>query len=334
MNTEINFDELIPIIDEAQLPDDTKLTDENGEVDSVDEDTSTDDIDDDTSEDNNEPEVSQAATLFYKELAANGIGEDNKEEYSFEDVNNLINNYTTSLPEQITNNIIQSTPELGRKLIDYVFTKGDSLSKDDLTTFVTTYLEDISSTDIDINSEDKAREVLSAQYKKQGFKDNVVEVILDTLEDDGDLINEAKKFIDNKPSKSDELLNQTKEEKQAALEAQQTFINSINSEFEDLKWNKNKVAQVRTNLFNGTASKILSEASKHPKALIQLADIATYWDEKTKSFDLEKYSEKSSSKQAKSLKDKIEQDMFNSTPRTKSTKVQKDNPLEGLRLVV
>ena len=170
---EIKLDVLIPVFDDTDL--------QNEYVEEVSEDVTPDDVEveedevveDEDSEDE-VPESNEAATLFYKELAANGIGKDDKDDYTFEDVNSLINDYTSTLPEKITNEIIGSTPEIGQKLIDYVFTKGESLSKEDLASFVNTYLEDVSSTDISVDNESDARTFLSDVYKKQGFKEKAL----------------------------------------------------------------------------------------------------------------------------------------------------------------
>lgn len=334
------LDNLIPVLDVEDVVD-TPIEESTPETLGATPEPTTDEVDDketvdttdDKESDEDAPEPSQAATLFYKELAANGIGKDDKDEYTFEDVNSLLNEYTSALPQQITEQIIESTPELGRKAVDYIFSKGADLTKDDLKSFVTTYLEDLSSDDIVIDSDETARQVLEAEYKGK-FKPNVIEVMLDTLEDDGELQAEAKKLIESKPKKADQMLEQTKQEKIDAAKAQQDYINAINAQFDEFGWDKRLVSQLQSDFISGKTAKIFSEAGTHPKAMAQLINLGRYWDDKTKSFNFDKFIEKAGTKQAKSLKDKIEQDMFSSTPQTRSTKVTKENPLDGLVPIV
>lgn len=323
---EINFDELIPIVGEENV---IPTVEEETITESIKDDSSKEIIEDEETvepEENDESENEDftVSTRFYKEIASHGYVEDDKDQYTYDDIDKLI---TKDLPEKITSEIIESTPEIGRQLMDYVFTKGKDLNKEDLTNFVNTYLTDLDSQSITIDSDESARSYLKDVYSKQGFKETVVEVMLDTLEDENELQKEAKSHLENSPKKSDELLNQEKINQQELQKQNEMYIQSINEEFNSLDWDTRKVNRLKQNLFNGTVASILTKASKSPKATVQLADIADYWDDKTESFNFDKLIQKANSKETKSLKDRIEADMFNSTPATKSRTASKNKKL-------
>lgn len=280
--------------------------------------------------DQSTPQGDEVATLFYQKLVEEGIAQpqEDKEDYTWEDVNKVTKYYSEELPLHITNQIIESTPEFGRTLVDYVFTKGETLTAEDLKEFMNTYISDVETAtrEIDFSNIETARDFLSKKYKGQGFRDAQVEVLLDTLEDEEEngkaLINEAKSIFEKEKSefKSSNILEQEKQtikaQREQAQRQQQELLRNIDEELESTGWKPARIRKLRTNLVNGETAKVLKMAAEYPSALVQLADIADYFDPKTKKFDLSSYIAQRDSKQATDLKEKIKRDMFTSASST------------------
>lgn len=344
----INFDSLVPQLDNDAFdqtiidpieesieptPEDTASEEDldNTEEDSIEstaeieptvEDTTEDSIEDDT---NSESKGNEVATLFYQELVDRGIAaqEDGKTDYTWEDVNNVLDGYSRELPEQVADQIISSTPEYARNLIDYVFTKGENLSKEDLKNFYNQYLDDLDilESNTDFTDASTARDFLAKEYKAQGFRDAQIEVLLDTLEDESEetLKAEAKKYADKRKEslKTKEILNEEKENLRSSKEELREFSNKITEELTSTGWKASRINKVKQELFNGRTNEVLSRAAKHPKALIQLANLATYFDEKTGEFNFKDFILQTTSEDAKGLRDKIKKDMFSSGSTTR-----------------
>ena len=344
MNEKINFDDLVPKLDDEAfdtgLPTVEEATspNENNEVEETEEtvqteqsQVNTDSVDTDVdtpkseevSTEKSEPEVNEAATLFYQELVNQGIATEDseKEEYSWDDVSGVINNYKEELPKQITEQLIDSAPDLGKDLIDYVFTKGQDLKPEDLNEFMSQYISDIQDQNTEFNDVEKARDYLSNKYTDQGIRKSQIEVMLDALEDEGDdaVFEEAKKFKtkDVENSKSKQMLNQSKEQTQQRQQQQQQFAQSLMEELTNTGWKQQRIQRVQQDLSTGKTNELLSKAGNSPKALIQLANLATYFDEKSGQFNFDDFIKQAVSKDATSLKDKITKDMFSTGTTTK-----------------
>lgn len=277
------------------------------------------------------------ATLYYNTLVEKGIAtpQEDKEEYTWDDVESATNYYTQELPHQIADQLVKQAPELGQQLIDFVFTKGQNLTKEDLTQFTKEYLEDISS--VEINTEDDARSYLEQVYSKQFSRKSQVQAAIEALEDEGALVDEAKKHLETKPKKSQQTLQQIKEEQNNIREQQRQFAEQVIQELNNTGWANNKINTIKQNLTNGRVNEVLKKASSNPKALIQLADFINTFDENSSEFDLKNFKVQATSNQVKSLKDKITEDMFNSaasSTKASSSKVKKKFDLDKLRPII
>ena len=324
----INFDELVPQLDENVFTnqemnvevEETPIQEEKEgfQVEPI--------IEEESPEKPAEAEVSadDVATLFYKELVEQGIASDmQKEGYSWEDVNKVINDYREELPKQVTEAIISSSPELGQSLIDFVFTKGSTLNKDDLKQFMSDYLDDIETLqkDVSFDTNESAREFLLNTYKNQGFRNNQIEAMLDALEDESEtaLKDEAKKYADKQKEnlKSAQRLNEAKVERQSQDTSMQQFALSIQEELKNTGWKSTRINKIRDSLVSGQTNEVLKKASKSAKALVQLANLATYYDENLGTFKFEDFIKQELSPETKQLKDRITRDMFSTGTTTR-----------------
>jgi hypothetical protein len=220
------------------------------------------------------------------------------------------------IPQLITKSIIDESPEHTKKLFQYAFTKGNDLTKEDLKTFINTYLDDVSDKEIETN--DEAREVLKKMYASQGMKEKSINAVLDTLEDDDELIEEAKKF--KVGNKADKLIQDAEQEVSTRKQADETFIKNIQKDLSETGWQKDRVEKVTKELSSNVINTKLSELAKDSKGLIQLANFLSYYDLKSKNFNFEAFVNQTFSKDAEKLKTSILKDNFNSaSTRTQSS---------------
>lgn len=332
----INFDELVPQLDENVFAhQEIDATTEENPIE-TDGKQLEEPVIEESIEETPEPEPASpddVATLFYKELVEQGIASDlQKEGYSWEDVNKVINDYREELPKQVTEAIITSSPEFGQSLIDYIFTKGSSLSREDLKQFMQDYLDDVETLEKDItfDTNDSARQFLTSTYKNQGFRDSQIEAMLDALEDESDtaLKDEAKKYFEKQKEnlKSTQKLQEAKIQKQSQETSMQQFAMSIQEELKNTGWKPTRVNKIREALVSGETNTVLKKASTSPKALIQLANLATYYDEKTGVFKFDDFVKQELTPETKQLKDRITRDMFSTGTTTRG---QLSNPNKG-----
>lgn len=334
----IDLDNLIPDMDDDFFKTEDPI-EETAVEESIETETDTDDTSDNDPQEtvetdvDEDAEIDETATLVYKKFIEEGlVPESDKEGFSWKDVNNFTETYKKELPKMVVQDILNSTPELGQTLIDYVLTKGEELSKEDLQDFYNTYLNDLSKmAETKEFDNESSREYLSEIYKKQGFRDNQIEALLDALEDDDELVKEATETFEKnkKELESAKKLESTKATRQSTIESQrqetEKLLNDLNKELTALNWKPTKTNQIKQDLITGKTSSILKEAGKSPKALIQLADLASYFDSKTGEFDLTAYINQAKTKEAINLKNTILKDKFSSAVANSKNKLTNPN---------
>lgn len=259
------------------------------------------------------------STALYQELIQKGIVKDaEKEEYSWDDIEGAIQSYKDELPDQVAESLVKQAPDKGKALIDFIFTKGDSLTDDDLKGFYQQYLEDLSYTSIVVDTEDKAREYLDNAYSKQGFKPSVRTAMIEALEDEGDLLNTAKDLAkkENDQNKSQQALSEAKNNKQEDKQAKAQFASDVLAELEKTEWTPQVVSEIKRQLASQQTWTILNQAANSPKAVLQLANLARFYNPENGSFNFDSFVKQAASKDIKSLKDKITQDMVSTGSNT------------------
>ena len=258
----------------------------------------------------------KVSTMFYQELAKRGIAiESDNDEHSWEDVEGTLNNYTEELPKRVADTLIDSVPEVGKQLMSFLFSKQESLTKENLQEYFDEHLQNLSTPSE--FTEDQARTYLQDHYKGK-FRTSQVNAMIDALEDEDALQEEAKKLVGEGKQRREAELEEEREERTTS---QRQFVQSLNSEFEDLSWSKRRVSKVKDIITTGNGNKILGEVVNDPKGLIQMMNFLTYW--KNGAFDLSDYSNIQKSKRSRSLKDSITEEMMSSA--TSGTKSKNKN---------
>jgi len=208
------------------------------------------------------------------------------------------------------------------------------MTADDLKSFISDFLEETDSQNTEINDVDSARNVLTAIYKEQGFKPTMIELMLNALDADGveELIKEAIN-AKQKNSKTDTKIAKAQEELQQKENKQKVFVESIKQEVAQLGWKPKKVNAVMSAISGSKLTETINDVVKNPKALIQLADFLTYYN--NGNFDLTSFVNQGLSSKIEETKKNIVKDHFSSVPQTSGTnKLNPNKVLENLEPII
>jgi len=267
-------------------------------------------------------EDNNVSTLLYNELVQRGVARaGDKEDYSWDDVNTVLNSYSEELPLQVANSIIESVPEKAKNLISFILTKQDNLTDADLQTFYKEHLNSISTPDQFDN--DSARDFLREQYKGK-FRASQIEAAIDALEDEEVLIEEALKLKNESVKKTQESLEREREQK---VIDQRQFISSLSNEFKELNWSSNRINKVKQSISSGKGNELLSKIVNSPNGLIHLYNFMEYFDESNGKFNLNDFANIAQSNASKQLKDKITGEMFSSASSNTKSSTKSVRPL-------
>lgn len=263
------------------------------------------------------------AVAIFEELVNKGIL-DESDRNSFDGSWEKIEESLDTLPQRVLNGIIQQAPDLTKNVVRFAFSS-DNITRDDLVNFLNTYLEETKPETVDISTMDDARDYLYKVYEDRGLKPKAINAALNSLEDEGDLLDEAKKEYEkmqqekqNTP-KSEKLIADKQNEKMQQDQQRMQFIESLNNELEATGWKPTKVNQIRQNFSN--VNQILQDVYKNPKSLVKLVDFLTYYN--NGDIDYTKFINSLETPKAKEFKSRF-QDIVNSP--TLSTKSNFKNP--------
>lgn len=263
-----------------------------------------------------ESEEDETASAFYENLVARNILQEGLEIKNWDDLDLALDQLEQDLPKKVEESILNRVPEKGKLLMEYVLTKGNSLTTEDLESFYKEYLEEINESEItDVN---KAREVLKKAYSGK-FDDDTIEIMLDSLEDKGTLLDKANA---EKPNKVKQIIESTKEEIAQREQANVEYVQNINDAFEDFTWAKSHKQKIHEQLFSGETEKLIQEIAKKPKALVELANLLSYYDPKKETFNIETFVNQVNTKKVNSLKETVKAKMGNSQTSTRANKKQ------------
>jgi len=294
------FDNVLPVLDITEDAINIPTKEEEKEVEDLDnpilEEEDNDQVEGDT----------KVSTLLFKELSERGIinGED-KEEFSWDDIDNSLKKYTEELPLRVAQSLIESLPEEGKALMNFLLTKQANLTKEELTQY---YEEHLKTTLTSIDNEDVARDYLREHYKGK-FRASQITAMLDALEDEEGLVEEANKVKEEIKREKERGLDQ---ERQSQLQSQKQFVQSLSSEFQSLPWDTNRIEKVKQSIVSGEGNAKLAKIAQSPNGLIHLYNFMTYFDETNGKFDLTDFAKIASTKQVKGLKDSLTEDMLSS----------------------
>lgn len=223
--------------------------------------------------------------------------------------------HLNKLPETYLNAAIQATHPDSADLLTYAFQLGDKADRTKLKEFFDQY---VNVEEVDINNEDVAYSYLEEKLiSKPGFKNPAkLAAYLDSHVEDGTLLDLAKEIKEEEDAVK--LANKQKEidlanaNKLAQEEAQREFFTNLRTELDTYDWKKEKKEAILKNLEPKEATRKNQLIANSPKALIQLADIYTRFNEKTGEFDLSDLELKAKSKSVQKELEKLQKDKLTS----------------------
>ena len=240
-----------------------------------------------------------------------------KEVASWEDFESEINSYKTELPNKIRQEIIESSGEEFKRLYEFSLTKPE-LTRADLIDFLQAEENDAQVESINDNL--SARTYLKKQYSSQ-FEDNVLDAMLDALEDSDQLLTKAKSV---KTNQAEQKLAQAQAQQEQLIQQQQEFFNSISTELDAQPWKESHRKNVKQAWQSGKVDQTLQAVANNPKALVQLINFLSYYDDTSSNFNLDTFFTKAQSKETNSVKNKIISSAQNRGGSTKSKKANSD----------
>lgn len=248
------------------------------------------------------------AKATYEEFLERGYiteSDDDKFDGSFD----WINKNLESLPQRVQQDLIQSVPQEGRDLIEFVLEAGQNLTKDKLVSFYKDYLSDEQSS---VETDDEAREFLESVYKTKGMRDKAIAAQLDDLEDENQLLTEAQKELSLQESKVKKHIEEAKQMSAQQIKAQQDWNNSVEQHIQSLPAKQQKIVAETAN----KARDIVNEVSGKPDAYVELLKFLSYY--KNGKFDLSTLEKEVATKTVSGLQNKLAAAKINTGGRGKS----------------
>ena len=117
-------------------------------------------------------------------------------------------------------------------------------------------------------------------------------------------------------------------ENQERQKQTQEFISNIQKELTNTGWKQERISKITQVLSGNTFSSKLQEITANPKALVQLADLLTYYS--NGEFNLDAFKKQVESNPTKTLKEKLKENQFSSGTTRTSSNIRKPDPEEEL----
>lgn len=239
-------------------------------------------------------EPDELAKFTYEEYKNRGLiieSEDNP----FDGTLEWVEKQMDELPTIVQNNLISKLPTEARDFVDLLLTK-PNLTKDDFRQFYQDFLNDESPV---VETVDEARTFLESVYAEKGLKPKAIQAQLDDLEDEKQLIDEAKKELDKKGSVTKANLQAVKQQEIEYQKQHTEFLTSVQTEIGTY----NPVRQKAIKEIAPNVGQIVNDISSNPKAYTQLLDILTYY--KDGKFDLSKFEKQAETKVVNKFRDRL-----------------------------
>lgn len=279
--------------------------------------------DEEEEEDPNPKEVDPVAKGTYETLVEKGILSESED---FDGTLDFIENQLENLPQAVANSLVSNAPEVGQNLIDYIFTRGKDLTREDLHSFMSTHMEDLMpAVEREFTEVKDALEYIEESLKKT-YSGTRAKLMAEAILDEGDeaVIEEAKSIYEKEkestPKKAKALLEKEKDQQADKVEKQRKFVSKVLEEVDSLEWKDKRKNTIKLSLAKNLHEEALSSAYGNPKAFVQLVDFLTYFNKETNEFDLTAFIAARDSKVTKKIKDKASSDRWSSSGSTSSGK--------------
>jgi len=300
-------------------------------------------------EEPDEPEYSEeadeAAIGYYKSLVSKGFLEESEEfDGTFDTLEQVMDKSLPKIAAEssevlnyVAEQIYLNAPEPLQKILQFAFLKPDT-NYDELKTFVNNLspaLEEVP----EVKDAQGARNYLEGEYSKMITNRTALKAALDTLEDSDEdtIVQEANVRIKatnadlkaQQKALSDRMIEDAKTAQENERAAQEQFSQSVYTELKNTGWTDKRQKSLSHFIGSGKVADTIRQASLNPKAFVQLADLATYFDAKKGEFDFKAYIDHYASSKVKDIKNSAFKDNFGSAGnRSKSSKSKDTSGVE------
>lgn len=265
----------------------------------------------DGEEDVQEIEVNQVKEIY--KVISSVLPIDENEEPTTEWLEEQVND----APRKLLEVAITSMPQDAQVVLGYIANKPDFTMQD-----LVEYTKQFVPNQVDVETMEGAKQYLKSNpaFAKMYDADELDEE-LDRLEDNDKLLTKAKKLKEAEDSikiaEATKLAQQTKEQQEANLAKQKQLAKELNVQVDSLGWKEDTKRSVFENLKSERVQFVNNKLKENPKAIVQMAHIYSFFDEKT-GFDklFEVLEGKSKSKKAEETKDKLQQSKLSGLVRT------------------
>jgi hypothetical protein len=259
-----------------------------------------------------------AAVAIFEELINKGVLDEQDRE-NFDGTWEKVEESLTTLPQRVLNGLVQQAPDLTKDVLRFAFTS-PNITRDDLVTFLNTYIEETKPIDVKLSTMDDARDFLYNIYEERGLKPRAINAALNSLEDEGDLLDEAKQEYEklaqekSKTPKSEQLIADKENEELQKSQERIKFAEKISEELEATGWKASKINEIKNNFSN--VNQVLQDIYKNPKSLIKLVDFLSYYN--NGDIDYSKFINSVETPKAKEFKQRFQEIVNSPTLSTKS----------------
>lgn len=247
--------------------------------------------------------------VFYNFLVEQQFIDEDEE---FDGTPEKLEHYMQNIGYYAFNKVAENLGDDGKNLLKYALSLGEDASKERLQEFFSVRAQ---VPDVDFDDENEVKAFLKDYYlaTKQYNEDDVDDRI-EFLEAKGKLSSFAEKHYNELLENINAYEEQQISVEQQKQQAKQELFNNVRSELMSYEWSLEKKKQVADKLNNKEFRRINNMIQQSPKALIQLADLYTYFDEEKQEFDLSNLIQKrqATNKAQKSL-DNLEKNSFSSS---------------------
>lgn len=247
--------------------------------------------------------------VFYNFLVEQKFIDEDEE---FDGTPEKLENYMQNIGYYAFNKVAENLGDDGKNLLKYALALGEDASKERLQEFFSVRAQ---VPEIDFEDEDEVKAFLKDYYlaTKQYSEDDVDDRI-EFLETKGKLSSFAEKHYNELIENINAYEEQQISVEQQKQQAKQELFNNVRSELMSYDWSLEKKKQVADKLNNKEFRRINNMIQQSPKALIQLADLYTYFDEEKQEFDLSSLVQKrQATNKAQKALDNLEKNSFSSS---------------------
>lgn len=250
----------------------------------------------------------------FQELVSKGyMTEDEKFDGTYDSLSSKFD----KLPEQIFAATVNDMPESLQNLLQYGFSKGESLTSDDLQDYFNKYGSKPKE-NIDLTTEEGQVSYLTKELLSTGNydKDDVIAQI-ERWQDTEKLEEKSKAIFEKNKTTLDlneqNALAQAKANKKIDDANKLEFATSVKTLIGDSKWKPTYKEKILGEIFSDSLQIKSKAIYEHPKALIQLARFMNYFDVKTGIIDETAYKKQMLSDATTTVKSTIEKHFENNS---------------------